>query len=80
MTKGIVWTCTNCPGNPEFDQAGFAAHLKEHGINEKNGNRTLKMHMKGDDYSLFAYDWEIGGLKFTQSVCYQKGGKRANNS
>ena len=65
-----VWFDETAPGQ-EFSHAEFMKRLQEvHGIDTKNTKRkrSLNMHMDGDTWFSYIWDWEIGGKKFTQST------------
>lgn len=52
-----------------FDHADFMKRLKEvHGIDPTTtkGTRRMNMHIDGEDFFSYVWDWEIGGKKFTQ--------------
>lgn len=53
----------------EYPHAEFMKRLKEvHGIDPKTtkGTKKMLMHMDGDTWFAWDYEWEIGGKKFTQ--------------
>lgn len=77
---GSFWTCPNCFGTPEFSHEKMMAHMQEkHSINpaKTKGKRNMLMHFDADTWFSSSYEWEIAGLKFTQSVCTNRSGENA---
>lgn len=74
--NGVVWTCPNCEGEPQFDTTGFHHHLLEvHKITDLRGDRTMNMHADARDFCVTGYDWKIGGLTFRQAVTHRRRGR-----
>ena len=72
---GSFWVCPNCPDNPEFEHEAMMKHLKEvHGIDPKTikGKKSMLMHLDGDTWFSWDYEWEIGDLKFLQHTCSKR--------
>lgn len=64
-----VWSCPNCPGNPDFQHAEFLTHLTDvHKITDRKGSKQMMLHLDASDHHTSAYEWTIGGLKFSQCV------------
>ena len=77
---GSFWTCLNCEGNPEFEHKAMMTHLSDvHGIDTKKskGTRRMLMHMDGDTWFSWSYEWEIDGKKFVQNTCQKRTGEDA---
>ncbi|GEM_PF-3009424 len=71
MSETKTWVCPNCPDNPEFEHEVMMQHLREvHKIEPKGtpAKRSLLMHACMEGGSLWQFEWEVGGLKFIQSV------------
>lgn len=50
-------------------KAAFKQHMREkHQISDFKGKRTLAMHMDGDNWFSYSWDWEIGGVKLVQNT------------
>lgn len=65
-----VWFDETAPGQ-EFTHAEMMKRMKEvHGIDTANtkGKRSMSMHMDGDTWFSYVWDWEIAGKKFTNST------------
>lgn len=65
-----VWFDETAPGQ-EFTHAEMMTRMKEvHGIDPATtkGTRSMMMHMDGDTWFSYVWEWEIGGKKFTNST------------
>lgn len=63
-----VWTDPSAPGE-SFSHADFMKRLKEvHGIDPSatKGTRSMRMHVDGDTWFSYEYEWTIGDKKFGQ--------------
>lgn len=63
-----TWKCCSC-SEAEFQHAEMMMHLKDvHGIDPKTakGNRRMLMHMDGDTWFSWQYEWTIGDIKAIQ--------------
>lgn len=72
---GSFWICPNCEGSPEFDHEAMMKHLKDaHQIDPKStkGKKSMLMHLDGDTWFSWDFEWEIGGLKFNQHTCNKR--------
>jgi len=59
------FVCRECNEDVEIDPKDFPAHLKDtHGITDKEGKRSLLMHINQRPRHASSYEWEIGGKKF----------------
>jgi hypothetical protein len=70
VTPYNIWTDPSAP-DAEFSHADFLKRLKEvHGIDPATtkGTRRMVMHMDGDTWFSYVWEWEIGGKKFTQAT------------
>ena len=72
---GVWWICPNCEGNPEFEQKAMMEHMREvHKVDTSGkGNRSMLMHMDGDKWFSWSYEWTLGDLKFIQHTCQKRG-------
>lgn len=65
-----VWTDESAPGEV-FEHADFMKRLVEvHGIDPKatKGQRRMMMHMDGDTWFSYQWEWTIGGKVFRQET------------
>jgi hypothetical protein len=65
-----LWSDETAPGEV-FEHAAFLKRLKEvHGIDPATtkGQRSTRMHMDGDTWFSYEWEWTIGGKKFHQST------------
>lgn len=79
---GSFWICPNCEGNPEFEHDAMMTHFKEvHALDPKTtkGKKSMLCHVDGDTWFCWAYEWEIGGLKFHQHTCSKRSPEDAAN-
>jgi hypothetical protein len=77
---GTFWKCLSCKDEPEFEHDGMMKHLKEtHGIDPKTtkGTKKMLMHMDGDTWFSWDYEWEIGDVKAHQHTCQQRSAEAA---
>ena len=77
---GSFWICPNCEGRPEFGHEAMMSHLKvAHQIDasKTKGTRRSIMHMDGDTWFSWSYEWEIAGKKFIQNTCQKRSGEDA---
>lgn len=77
---GVWWNCPNCKDSPEFTTEQIQKHIREvHGVKSEKigGKRSMIMHMDGSNYFSSVYEWEIEGLKYTQSTCHKRTGENA---
>lgn len=74
---GSFWVCPNCKDNPELEHKEMMAHFKDaHSIDPgtTKGNKSMLMHVDGDAWYSYQYEWTIGGLKFIQNQYYERTG------
>lgn len=71
---GSFWICPNCKDDPEFEHDAMMEHLKTvHNIDTKTkGTKRVLMHLDGDTWFSWDYEWEINGLKFNQHTCQKR--------
>lgn len=76
---GSFWVCPNCEGHPEFEHKKAMEHMqKVHDIGKgEKGTRSMLMHVDGDTWFSWKYEWEIKGLKFLQTTCTKRVGDDA---
>ena len=67
--------CLECKDKPVMDHSGMVKHLKDvHGIKDKiKGSRNLLMHIDGEDYSFWEFEWVLdNGMRLYQSSCNKR--------
>lgn len=63
-----TWKCCAC-GDAEFQHDEMMVHLKEHhGLDPKTvkGTRRMLMHLDGDTWFAYQWEWIIGDIKAIQ--------------
>jgi hypothetical protein len=77
---GSFWKCLSCNGEPEFEHGDMMKHLKEaHGIDPRTtkGSKKMLMHMDGDTWFSWDYEWGIGAVKAHQHTCQKRSAEDA---
>lgn len=77
---GSFWKCLSCGGNPEFEHDAMMSHLKDvHNIDPKTskGKKSMIMHMDGDTWFSWDYEWDINGVKAHQHTCQKRSAEDA---
>lgn len=72
---GDWWTCQACAESLSMSQPEMMAHLRDvHGIQTEGlkANRSMMMHVDGDDWFSSTYEWTIGELKVSQYTCKER--------
>ena len=66
-----LFCCLTCGDGRTMNLKEMQGHLlSKHNINAKTtpGQRQALMHMDGDDWYSWEYEWNIGGINLRQSI------------
>ena len=72
---GSFWKCLSCEGSPDFEHSDMMKHLTDaHKIDVHNtkGTSMTIMHMDGDTWFSWDYEWQIEDVKAAQHTCYER--------
>lgn len=72
---GSFWKCLTCADQPEFEHKDAMKHFADvHGIDTENtkGRKSMLMHLDGDTWFSWDYEWTIGDVKAHQHTCSKR--------